>query len=99
MGTIRNIWLLAEEKQKYLPSINLVGVALNIVLNALLIPTWGARGAAFASLVTQVAMNFAFGFVFRPIVRNNILMMRGINPKKFAGEIKLLVKEMRKKDE
>ncbi len=97
MGTIRNIWLLAEEKQKYLPVINLTGVVLNIVINAFLIPVWGACGAAFASLVTQIAMNFAFGFIFKPIQYNNTLMMRGINPKKFVKEIKFLVKEMRNK--
>ena len=97
MGTIRNIWLLAEAKQKYLPTINLVGVVMNILLNALFIPIWGACGASLASLLTQIAMNFALGFVFKPIAYNNTLMMRGINPRSFAKEMKLLVREMKKK--
>lgn len=97
MGTIRNIWLLAEEKQKYLPSINLVGVLANITLNAFMIPFWGAYGAAIASFITQMAMNFVFGFIYKPIRRNNLLMMRGISPKYFIKEMKLLVRELRKK--
>ena len=97
MGTVRNIWLLAEDKQKFLPFINIVGVVMNIVLNACLIPVWGACGAAFASLVTQVVMNFVFGFIFKPIKYNNSLMMRGINPVRFVGEMKLLIREIRHK--
>ncbi len=99
MGTIRNIWLLAEEKQKYLPFINLVGVLTNIALNAVAIPFWGACGAATASLITQVAMNFLFGFVFKPIKQNNVLLLRGTTPKYLVREIKLFIQETRKTDE
>lgn len=98
MGTIRNIWLLAEEKQKYLPAINLVGVFLNIVLNAFMIPLWGACGAAFASFLTQFSMNFILGFIFKPIRMNNQLILKGINPKFFAHEAKLIVAELLKKE-
>ena len=97
MGTIRNIWLLAENKQKYLPLINLVGVVLNIVINALLIPFWGARGAAFASLVTQVVMNFVLGFIFRPIRKSNSLMIRGINPKYFFNQVTTIARQLKRK--
>ena len=97
LGTIRNIWLLAEEKQKYLPFINLVGVLLNIILNSMMIPVWGASGAALASLITQISMNFVLGFVFKPIRRNNILLIKGIMPKYFMQEVKLFVREIRKK--
>ncbi len=95
MGTIRNIWLLAEEKQKYLPSINLVGVILNIALNAAMIPLFGACGAATASLITQVAMNFILGFILKPIRRNNYLLLCGISPNYIFREIKLLICEMK----
>jgi len=97
MGTIRNIWLLAEGKQKYLPSINLVGVVLNIILNWFMIPIIGARGAALASLITQVFMNFIWGFIFKPIRKNNILMMRGISPGYFAKQLGAIVREIRKR--
>lgn len=96
MGTIRNIWLLAEEKQKYLPGINLVGVLLNIVLNALLIPLWGACGAAFASFMTQFVTNFVLGFILKPLRRNNELLLKGINPVFVKRECVLMIRELRK---
>ena len=80
MGTIRNIWILAESKQKYLWRINLSGALLNIFLNALLIPGYGINGAAFASLVTQIFTNFIIGFIIRPIKENNRLMVKSLNP-------------------
>lgn len=80
-GSVRNIWILAEEKQKYLTGINLVGAIANIVLNWCLIPFWGAIGAAIASLVTQFFTNVIIGFVFKPIRYNNHLMLKGLNPK------------------
>jgi len=89
MGTIRNIWLLAEEKQKHLWKINLTGALLNAAMNYVLIPYWGASGAAFASLVTQVLINFVLGFVYRPISENNRLLLCGLNPKMLL-ELKLV---------
>ncbi len=81
MGTVRNIWLLAEEKQKELWKINLFGVVINTVSNAILIPKVGACGAAIAAFITQFLMNFVLGFVYKPIRKNNELMIKGLNPK------------------
>lgn len=98
MGVVRNIWLLAEKKQKYLPMINLSGVLLNIVMNAVMIPVWGACGAAFASFLTQMFMNLIFGFIFKPIRKNNSLLLKGISPKFFFAELRGTVKELLKKE-
>ncbi|MBR5272416.1 MAG: flippase [Clostridia bacterium] len=97
MGTIRNIWLLAENKQKYLPFINMFGVVCNIVLNAVMIPFFGAVGAATASLITQFAMNFGFGFIFKQIRKNNQIMMVGLNPAFLLRESKDIIRAIRKK--
>lgn len=80
-GSVRNIWILAENKQRYLTGINLAGAAANIILNFCLIPFFGAIGAAVASLITQFFTNVIIGFIFKPIKDNNKLMMRGLNPK------------------
>lgn len=80
-GSVRNVWILAEGKQKYLTGINVVGAVANVVLNFLLIPYCGAIGAAVASLVTQFFTNVIIGFIFKPIRRNNYLMIKGLNPK------------------
>ena len=97
MGSVRNIWLLAEKKQKYLPLINLLGVAANVIINAILIPKFGAVGAAFASFVTQAFANFGLGFIFPPIKDSNRLLLRGINPKFFIAEFKVIMGEILKR--
>ena len=80
MGSVRNIWILAEGKQKYLWMVNLMGALLNVILNAITIPYWGAMGAATASLVTQFFTNVITGIIIRPISDNNRLILRSLNP-------------------
>ena len=81
MGTVRNIWILGEEKHRYLWIINLGGAIAGLVLNLLLIPTWGACGAAVATVLVQVFTNVIMGYILKPIRRNNYLILRGLNPK------------------
>lgn len=80
-GAVRNIWILAEEKQRYLWPINLSGALVNIALNAVFIPLWKINGAAVASLLTQLFTNVLIGYVIRPIKANNHLIVRSLNPK------------------
>jgi O-antigen/teichoic acid export membrane protein len=87
-GMVRNIWVLAEEKQKYLTGINVAGALANVILNLCLIPLWGAVGAALASLVTQFFTNVIIGFIFEPIRRNNYLMVKSWNPKVAIGMLR-----------
>lgn len=88
LGSVRNIWILAEGLQKYLWIINLSGAAANVLLNGCLIPVMGISGAALASLVTQFFTNVVIGFIIRPIRRNNILMLRGLDPRHFLRMIR-----------
>ena len=90
-GTVRNIWILAEEKQKHLTAINISGALANVVLNSCLIPLWGSMGAAVASLITQFFTNVIIGFIFKPIRRNNYLMVKSWNPKVFSAVIRRFV--------
>lgn len=80
MGTIRNIWILAEEKHQVLWKINLCGAIANILLNACMIPLWGACGAAAASVVTQLFTNVIMGYILKPIRPNNRLLLKGLHP-------------------
>ena len=80
-GSVRNIWILAEGKQKYLTAINVAGALANVALNLCLIPAWGAMGAAAASLITQFFTNVVIGFIFKPIRPNNSFMVKSWNPK------------------
>lgn len=81
LGSIRNIWILAQEKQQYLWIVNLSGALANVLLNLFLIPMYGAVGAAFATLVTQFFTNVIVGIFIKPIRHSNTLMLRGLNPK------------------
>ena len=81
LGSVRNVWLLAEEKQKYLFWINLLGAVANVILNLLLIPSMGINGAALASLITQFFTNVVVGYLLKPIRRSNYLMEKSLNPK------------------
>ena len=93
LGAVRNIWLLAEEKQKYLLWINLLGAVANIGLNFALIPVMGINGAALASLITQFFTNVIIGFILKPIRRSNYLMIKALNPKGVIKSLKFALKK------
>ena len=88
-GMVRNIWILSEQKQRYLWIINLSGALMNSVLNLLLIPFIGAQGAAVASLFTQFFTNVIVNMLIPQIRYNNKLMLRGLNPKLLIDFIKM----------
>lgn len=88
LGAVRDIWILAEKKQRYLWIINLSGAAANVVLNAVLIPVYGVNGAAIASLVTQIFTNVIMGWIIRPISQCNRLMTQSLNIKFICSQVK-----------
>lgn len=81
LGVVRNIWILAEGKQNMLWKINLAGMLTNVVGNALMIPYYGAMGAAGVSLLTQFCSNVLLGFVIPSLRQNNRLMLQGLDPR------------------
>lgn len=88
MGSVRNIWMLSEGKQKYLWIINLIGALTNVVLNYIFIPRHGIIGASIASLATQFFTNVVIGYVFWPIKENNRLFVAGLNPMHLVDIVK-----------
>ena len=88
LGAVRNIWILAEGKQKYLWIINLSGAIMNVALNLALIPRFGINGAAAASLVTQIFTNVIINLILRPMREINRLLTAGLNPKNLMGILK-----------
>lgn len=89
-GGAKDIWILAERKQKYLISLNCAGALMNVALNFLMIPAWGISGAAIASLISQFFTNVVMGFVIKELRKNNILMLQSLNPKYIKDIIKAL---------
>ena len=88
--SVRNIWILAEEKHKVLFWINLSGAIVNVLVNIILIPLWGACGAALASVLTQFFTNFVMGFIYKPIRENNRLLLKGLDPRLLLEMAKML---------
>lgn len=80
MGSVRNIWMLAEEKQRYLWIINLSGAVLNVAGNLALIPVMGASGAALSSVATQFFANFVLCLIVKPIRPTVRLIWKAMNP-------------------
>lgn len=88
LGQVRDIWMLAEEKQSLLWKLNLFGALANVALNLALIPGMGAAGAAVASLVSQFIANVGVCIMIPSIRRSGVLMARGCHPKVFMGMLR-----------
>lgn len=95
MGSVRNIWILAEGKQKCLWLINLLGATLNVAGNFALIPLLGAEGAAIASVATQFFTNFILCIILKPIRPTAKLIYKSLNPKLWIE----MIPKRKKKDE
>ena len=80
LGATRDIWILVEEKQKYLWILYLFGALTNIVLNFILIPFIGIMGAALASLITQIFTNFFMNYLIKDMRQANKFIFKGLNP-------------------
>lgn len=84
LGVARNIWVVCEEKQKYLKYIYISAALANVLLNLIFIPPLGASGAAFASLLAQVITVMIAPFFIKGMRENSIMMLdaillRGLN--------------------
>ena len=95
IGSVRSIWILTQEKQKYLWIINLSGALTNVVLNLILIQFFGALGAAIASVFTQLFTNVVIGYIIKPIRDNNRLLVKSLNPKYLYVLVKNLLSKKR----
>lgn len=78
LGVARNAWIVSENKQNHLIKIYAAAAASNVVLNALLIPRWGANGAALASLLAQILTGFVLPFFIKDLRPNAKLMLDSI---------------------
>lgn len=98
IGSVRNIWILAESKQKWMWIINLSGAATNIILNLLLIKVWGECGAAVASLFSQIMANIVVCYLISDTRANTYLMINGLNPKIIITYIKKILMQNHEKN-
>lgn len=78
LGVARNAWIVSKNQQKHLIKIYASAAIGNVILNALLIPWWGANGAATASLIAQILTGMVIPFFIKDLRENAILMLEGI---------------------
>lgn len=79
LGVARNAWIVCEGVQKYLKYMYVGAAAMNVGLNFLLIPFYGASGAAFASLITQIFTCLLLPLLFKGMRRNAFLILKAIS--------------------
>jgi PST family polysaccharide transporter len=77
----RGIWMISANLQIYRLFNNLFAVPINVLLNLLWIPKYGASGAAAASLVSVGVGTWLVPLIFVPLRQSNIDLMRSINPR------------------
>ena len=65
IGSARGIWILCENKNKYVKYFFLIGTIVNLILNAVLIPIYSIEGAAFATLITQIVTSLIAPLLFK----------------------------------
>lgn len=78
LGVARNAWIVSEGKQRYLKYMYCTAAILNVGLNYIFIPLWGASGAALASLITQIFTSIVLPMCFKEMRPNAKLMIEAI---------------------
>lgn len=65
IGSARGIWILCENKNKYVKYFLGVGALTNLILNVILIPMFGIDGASIATLITQFVASLIAPLCFK----------------------------------
>ncbi|WP_346934852.1 flippase [Clostridium sp.] len=56
LGVVREIWIICENKNKYLKYFAGMGALMNVILNLLLVKPFGIIGVAIATLISQAVV-------------------------------------------
>lgn len=78
LGVARNAWIVCEDRQRYLKWVYIVSAISNVLLNVLLIPRYGAVGAAVASLSAQVITTLVAPFFISGLRENSRMILEAI---------------------
>ena len=77
-GAVNNIYMVVENKIKWVQITTLFGAVINILLNLILIPILSIEGAALASLITQFFINFGLLYLIKPLRECFFFQIQGI---------------------
>ena len=76
IGNARGIWILCENKNKYVKYYLGIGAVVNLVLNYVMIPIWGINGAAIATLITQIITSLVAPVFFKETRYHTLIVLR-----------------------
>ena len=76
IGTARGIWILCEDKNKYVKYYLGIGTVVNLILNWSMIPIWGINGAAMATLITQIVSSLVAPLFFKETRYHTAIVLR-----------------------
>lgn len=79
LGVVSSQYLLAENLLRISMFRTMLGLATNIVLNLALIPSYGAQGAAAATIISYFVATFSL-VIFVSTRSQAVLMVRAFNP-------------------
>ena len=78
LGSARAIWLINENLQKYTIVYTVAGAVVNIILNYVMIPRFGAIGAAITTLISQFVANILVLFFFKDTKKSSTMLLKSI---------------------
>lgn len=78
LGVARNAWIVCKDRQRYLKYLYFSSAVLNVILNILFIPKYGAVGAAIASLISQISTVIIVPFFIKDLKENSIMIVEAI---------------------
>ncbi len=104
IGSLTQVYLATENKNKYVNYFALAGLVTDVVLNALLIPKMGILGAAIATLVTYTVIHIVMplaikdtrdagrliiqGMLFRDVLDDEMKQIIKVSAQKVLGKFK-----------
>lgn len=104
IGSLTQVYLATENKNKYVNYFALAGLVTDVVLNAILIPRMGILGAAIATLVTYTVIHIVMplaikdtrdagrliiqGMLFRDVLDDEMKQIIKVSAQKVLGKLK-----------
>ena len=80
MSLANNKWMVIENFQNYILLTTLLGMSSNIIFNVILIPSYGAPGAAVATLISYGIGSYLSLFLFAKVRKGFWFATKSINP-------------------
>jgi O-antigen/teichoic acid export membrane protein len=79
LGVMQSIWILNEHRNTLSLTMTVIGAVTNVGMNLVLIPKYGAVGAAIATVISYMVAAFLSNIVFAPkIFRRQIISLFGV---------------------